>query len=250
MREIALDTETTGLDPATGDRIFEIGCVEMINRVPSGEVLHLVLDPERPLSQASIDITGYKDADLVGKPRFADILQQFQNFIGDDPLVIHNAAFDVKFINAEFARLGAQPLNPNRIVDTLRMARKRFPGAQNSLDALCRRFSVDNSAREKHGALLDSALLAEVYLELTGGRQPVLGLGGAGAGGAHAAEGAARDGLIQADRPRRRPLLTAEEATAHAAFVGTLGEEASWRSLGVALEDPEATPTMKAGAGA
>ena len=233
MREVALDTETTGLDPATGDRIFEIGCVEMINRVATGDVFYALLDPERPLSQASIDITGFKDADLVGKPRFADVVQDFIAYIGEDPLVIHNAAFDVKFINAEFARLGVAPLDQRRVVDTLAIARKRYPGAQNSLDALCRRFSIDNSHREKHGALLDTELLAEVYLELTGGRQPGLSLDAS-------ASGAAKDGaattagsaatVVRASRsPRpRRSLLTDAERSAHTAFVGTLGDEAAW----------------------
>lgn len=231
MREIALDTETTGLDPATGDRVFEIGAVEMINRVATSNVFHEVLDPQRPLSQASIDITGYKDADLVGKPKFADVAAKFLSFIADAPLVIHNAAFDVKFLNAEFARIGAPPLSPSRIVDTLAMARKRFPGAQNSLDALCRRFSVDNSAREKHGALLDSELLADVYLELTGGRQPTLGLAStaqADQGPASAAEGAV-DGRAERRPPLKR-RLTADEARAHAAFVATLGDDAAWKA--------------------
>ena len=229
MREVALDTETTGLDPATGDRIFEIGCVEMVNRVATGDVFYALLNPERPLSQASIDITGFKDADLVGKPLFADVAQDFVAYIGDSPLVIHNAAFDVKFINAEFARLGIAPLNPKRVVDTLGMARKRFPGAQNSLDALCRRFSIDNSHREKHGALLDTELLAEVYLELTGGRQPGLSLASAGSQAGASAAASSSTTAIGSYGPRpARKLATAAELAAHAAFVESLGDEAAW----------------------
>ncbi len=243
MREIALDTETTGLDPATGDRIFEIGCVEMVNRVATGKTFHVYIDPERALSQASIDITGVRDADLAGKPVFREIADAFIAFIDDAPLVIHNAAFDVKFINAEFARLPAPPLAPNRVVDTLAIARKRFPGAQNSLDALCRRFTIDNSMRDKHGALLDAELLAEIYLELTGGRQPGLGLGGAVASSERAVGGAeARGTVARRDRPARRRLLTAEEAAAHEAFVAALGDEAAWRRVETRLDDPDATP--------
>lgn len=240
MREIAMDTETTGLDPATGDRVFEIGAVEMVNRVATGETFYALLDPERPLSQASIDITGFRDDDLVGKPKFRDVADAFLAFVGDDPLVIHNAAFDVKFLNAEFARLGLPSVAPNRVVDTLGIARKRFPGAQNSLDALCRRFAVDNSGREKHGALLDSELLAEVYLELTGGRQPTLGLAGSGAGAPAQAGGGVDSGFRSAARSARRRLLTAEEAAAHAAFVATLGDEAAWRALDAPLEEADA----------
>ncbi|MCI4663355.1 MAG: DNA polymerase III subunit epsilon [Neomegalonema sp.] len=235
MREIALDTETTGLDAENGDRIFEIGCVEMINRVASGEVYHVFIDPQRRLSQGSIDITGVKDEDLVGKPIFRAIVDSFIDFIGDDPLVIHNAAFDVRFINAEFARLSLKPLDPKRVVDTLGIARKRYPGAQNSLDALCRRFAIDNSAREKHGALLDAELLAEVYLELTGGRQPGLSLDAHAGQNSQQTRAAAELSARAAagSRPQRRSLLSEAEKAAHTAFVATLGDQASWYATGL-----------------
>lgn len=228
MREVALDTETTGLEAEGGDRIFEIGCIELQNRVATGAVFYALLDPERPLSQASIDITGFKDADLVGKPKFSDVVADFRAFIADDPLVIHNASFDVRFINAEFKRLGVGPLNPSRVVDTLAMARKRFPGAQNSLDALCRRFSIDNSHREKHGALLDTELLAEVYLELTGGRQPGFSLDTSVAAHTETETMETSVSMQPAIRRPSRRLLTDAEEEAHRAFVEGLAEEPSW----------------------
>lgn len=229
MREIALDTETTGLDHSGGDRIFEIGCVELINRIPTGATFHVFVDPERALSAKSIEITGVQDQDLAGKPVFREVARDFIAFIGDSPLVIHNAAFDIGFIDAEFARLGAAAINQARVVDTLKIARKRFPGAQNTLDALCRRFSIDNSARDKHGALLDAELLAEVYFELTGGRQPTLGLAaGVGAAAAARSQSAAEGGASGRGNRPRRALLTEEEAAAHRAFVATLGDAPVW----------------------
>ncbi len=172
MREIVLDTETTGLDPAAGHRIVEIGCLELVNHVQTGEQFHRYINPERDMPEEAFRIHGLASDFLAGFPIFADLVEDFLAFIGDAPLVIHNAEFDMKFINAELAQAGRPTLERGRAVDTLAIARRRFPGGQVSLDALCRRFEIDNSARELHGALLDSQLLAEVYLELIGGRQP------------------------------------------------------------------------------
>ena len=172
MREIVLDTETTGLDPATGDRIVEIGAIELMNQMPTGRTYHQYINPQRDMPAGAEAVHGLSEKFLADKPLFADVVENFVAFLGDSKLVIHNAGFDMKFINAELGWIGRPVLPRARAIDTLDMARRRFPGAQNSLDALCRRFGVDNSAREKHGALLDSELLAEVYLELTGGRQP------------------------------------------------------------------------------
>ena len=174
-RQIVLDTETTGLDPKTGDRIVEIGCVEILDLMPTGQTYQAYINPERPMSASASDITGLSDDFLKDFPRFCDLADDFMAFIGEAPLVIHNAAFDVGFINAELARLERAPLNPARIIDTLAIARKKFPGQPNSLDALCKRLNVDNTSRTKHGALLDSEILAAVYAELLGGRQRGLG---------------------------------------------------------------------------
>lgn len=176
MREIVLDTETTGLDPNGGHRIVEIGCVELINRLPSGATYHVYVNPERDIPEDALRVHGITAEFLADKPRFEEIAAEFLGFIGDAPLVIHNAAFDVGFLNAELQRLGFAPLPAERAIDTVAIARQRFPGAQASLDALCRRFEIDLSGRELHGALLDCRLLAEVYLELHGGRQPGLEL--------------------------------------------------------------------------
>ncbi len=227
MREIVLDTETTGLDPESGDRIVEIGAVEILNHVPTGRVFHHYINPERAMPQEAFAIHGLSTSFLSDKPVFAKIAQEFLDFVGDARLVIHNAAFDMKFINAELGWLKLPTIPWARAVDTLDMARRRFPGAQNSLDALCRRFDVDNSGREKHGALLDSELLAEVYLELMGGRQPDLTLTVVHAGSA----GAARSGWVVPPRPEPLPeRLSQAEAEAHAAFVAELGDKALWNA--------------------
>ena len=176
MREIVLDTETTGLDPDSGDRLVEIGAVELVNHMPTGRTFHVYVNPQRDVPQEAVDVHGLTAQFLADKPVFAAIAAEFAAFIGDARLVIHNAAFDMKFLNAELGWAGQPTVPWARAVDTLDLARRRFPGAQNTLDALCRRFGVDNSVREKHGALLDSELLAEVYLELMGGRQPDLSL--------------------------------------------------------------------------
>ncbi|HEY8963337.1 MAG TPA: DNA polymerase III subunit epsilon [Alphaproteobacteria bacterium] len=171
MREIVLDTETTGMDPASGDRIVEIGCVELENHVPTGKHLHLYLNPERDVPAEAVAVHGLTAEFLAKHPTFAEVVDQFVNFIGDDMLIIHNADFDVKFLNAELRTLGFPSINMKRVTDTVMMARRKFPGSPANLDALCRRFNIDLSARTLHGALLDSELLAEVYLELLGGRQ-------------------------------------------------------------------------------
>jgi DNA polymerase-3 subunit epsilon len=176
MREIVLDTETTGLKPADGHRIVEIGCVELHNHVPTGGTFHKYTNPERDMPTEAFQVHGLSEGFLSDKPMFAEIVGEFLEFIGDSKLVIHNAGFDMAFINAELQTLGFAPIPMSQTIDTVRMARDRFPGAQASLDALCRRFNIDNSARTKHGALLDAELLAEVYLELMGGRQRGFGL--------------------------------------------------------------------------
>jgi DNA polymerase-3 subunit epsilon len=227
MREIVLDTETTGLDPESGDRIVEIGAVEILNHVPTGRVFHHYINPERAMPQEAFAIHGLSTSFLADKPVFAKIAQEFLDFVGDARLVIHNAAFDMKFINAELGWLKLPTIPWARAVDTLDMARRRFPGAQNSLDALCRRFDVDNTGREKHGALLDSELLAEVYLELMGGRQPDLTLTVVHPGSA----GVARSGWVVPPRPEPLPeRLSQAEAEAHAAFVAELGDKALWNA--------------------
>jgi len=172
MREIVLDTETTGLDPKSGDRLVEIGCVELDNHLPTGRTYHQYVNPERDMPDEAFRVHGLSEAFLAKYPVFADIAEPFLKFIGDAHLVIHNASFDLGFINAELKRLGRAPVEPRRAIDTVQVARGKYPGAQASLDALCRRFEIDLSVRTKHGALLDAELLADVYLELVGGRQP------------------------------------------------------------------------------
>lgn len=228
MREIVLDTETTGLDPAEGHRVVEIGAVELRNHLRTGRDYHVYINPERPMPKEAFNIHGLGDAFLRDKPAFAAIVDSFLDFIADAPLVIHNAAFDMKMLNAELARLGRPLLPDARAVDTVQIARRKFPGAQASLDALCKRFGVDNAARTKHGALLDSELLADVYLELLGGRQQGFALDPRAAAAASAGSGAAG----QAAKIRPRPLarrVTEDEAAAHAAFVESLGDDAVWR---------------------
>ena len=215
MREIVLDTETTGLSPEEGDRVVEIGALELFHRVPTGEVWHSYINPERDMPAEAYRIHELSTEFLSDKPRFADIAEGFLEFVADAPLVIHNAPFDAGFLNAEFARLGLPPLAGERLVDTLQMARKRFAGAPNSLDALCTRFEIDKSERTLHGALVDCRLLAEVYLHLTGGRQPGLAFQ-AGSGST------AMDGQPQGSGPFRPPrphAPTPEELAAHKAFI-------------------------------
>ena len=217
MREIILDTETTGLDPAAGHRVVEIGCVESFNHIPTDESFHRYVNPERDMPEEAYRVHGLSTEFLSDKPLFADVVDDFLAFIGDSRLVIHNASFDMKFLNAELALLGRPPLDAARAVDTVTLARRRYPGAQVNLDALCRRFEIDLSVREKHGALLDAELLAEVYLELRGGRQPDLALVGTPGRQAGAAAPIARP-----VRPPRPHMPSEEEQAAHAAMVAAL----------------------------
>jgi DNA polymerase III subunit epsilon len=225
MREIVLDTETTGFDPEEGHRIVEIGAVELFNQMPTGATYHQYINPERDMPSGAFEVHGLSEAFLRDYPVFEKVADAFLAFVDGARLVIHNATFDMRFLNHELRLCGRPTLSDAMVLDTLAMARKRFPGSPASLDALCRRFGVDNSAREKHGALLDSEILAEVYLELIGGRQPDLvlearpGSTGRGPGGRWTA-------------PRRAtplpPRLTAEEEAAHRAFIEKMGEAAIW----------------------
>ncbi|MFV0408467.1 MAG: DNA polymerase III subunit epsilon [Paracoccus sp. (in: a-proteobacteria)] len=230
MREIVLDTETTGFDPEQGDRIVEIGAVELINHLPTDRNFHKYINPERAMPAEAFAVHGLSDDFLRDKPLFAEIAQEFIDFIGEDAkLVIHNASFDMKFLNAELHKIGCSKLPWSRALDTLALAREKFPGAQNSLDALCRRFGIDNSARTLHGALLDSEILADVYLELLGGRQPDLVLA--------APAPQQRDASIPREagagpaRQRPAPLpprLSEAERRAHDEFIAKIGEKAIW----------------------
>lgn len=215
IREIVLDTETTGFEPSEGHRLVEIGCVELINHLPTGRVFHEYLNPERDVPADAARIHGLTTEFLQDKPLFTEKVGDFMDFIGDAKLVIHNAEFDMKFLNAELKGAGFPTLNMKRVVDSLAMARTKFPGQPASLDALCRRFKIDNSSRTFHGALLDSELLAEVYLELLGGRQHGLGLN------KEAAAGSAQlnAGIKRQDRPHRSFPPTAAEIAAHEAFL-------------------------------
>ncbi|MFV0243864.1 MAG: DNA polymerase III subunit epsilon [Qingshengfaniella sp.] len=226
MREIVLDTETTGFDPFSGDRIVEIGGVELFNHMPTGKTYHQYINPQRDMPEEALAVHGITEEFLADKPVFAKIAQDFIDFVGDARLVIHNAAFDMKFLNAELGWVGLPTLPDSQALDTLNLARRKFPGSPATLDALCRRFGIDNSAREKHGALLDSEILAEVYLELIGGRQPGLVLT------ASRQDTAGGDTAAWRPRPRPQPLparITETEKAAHAAFVETLGPECQWR---------------------
>jgi len=227
MREVVLDTETTGLEPAEGHRIVEIGALELVNHVPTGRSFHHYIHPQRSVPAEAVAVHGLSDEFLRDKPVFQSVGPLLLEFIADSRLVIHNAAFDLKFLNSELGKVSLPALSPDRATDTLLIARKRFPGSPATLDALCRRFGVDNAHREKHGALLDSELLAEVYLELMGGRQPTLVL----------SDKPHLETLqdVAADwrpGPRQKPLptrLTAAESNAHAAFVAALGDRSVWR---------------------
>lgn len=221
LREIVLDTETTGLDPAAGHRIVEIGAVELVNHLPTGVHWQRYVNPERDMPEEARRVHNLSAEFLAGHPKFAEIVDEFLAFLGDSTLVIHNASFDLRFLNAELERCGREPLPPSRVIDTLLLAQRRFPGQPNSLDALCRRFGVDASARTFHGALLDSEILAEVYLHLIGGRQAALGLEPVRerAGGART--------RARPPRPARPHAPTAEELEAHAAFVAGI-PDALW----------------------
>jgi DNA polymerase-3 subunit epsilon len=223
MREIVLDTETTGLDPYQGDRVVEIGCVELVNGIPSGQTYHCYINPERDMPQAAFDVHGLSADFLKDKPVFTEVVDEFLAFIGDAPLVIHNAAFDTGFLNAELERAARLAIGRERVVDTLLLARRRHPGGPNRLDDLCQRYGIDNSRRTKHGALLDAEILAEVYVELTGARQARLGLQPVGSVRAVSA--------VKVSRQRPTPLaprLTDAERDAHRSFVATLGAQPIW----------------------
>ena len=228
MREIVLDTETTGLDPLRGDRLVEIGCVEIFNRMPTGQTFHRHINPERDMPAEAFAVHGLSTEFLASKPLFAEVVDEFLDFIADAPLVIHNASFDISFINAELDRIKRPALLRERLVDTLLLARRKHPGVSNRLDDLCSRYAIDNSRRTKHGALLDAELLAEVYIDLIGARQSQLIL---------AAE--AREIRIGAsgEMPRRQrlvplvPRITEEDREAHRAFIATLGDKPVWNEF-------------------
>ncbi|SCW73007.1 DNA polymerase III subunit epsilon [Ancylobacter rudongensis] len=226
MREIVLDTETTGLNPLTGDRLVEIGCVEIYNRIPTGQVYHVYLNPQRDMPVEAFNVHGLSSEFLADKPLFAQVVDDFLAFIAGDPLVIHNAAFDIGFLNAELAKIGRPVLTFDRVIDTLSLARRRHPGASNRLDDLMNRYGINSSRRTKHGALLDSELLAEVYAELCGGKQTALSLT------ASEATVVVIEGQVASPMQRPRPLAPRRheaEAAAHAAFIATLGENAIWK---------------------
>jgi DNA polymerase III subunit epsilon len=233
MREIVLDTETTGLDPYQGDRLVEVGCVELYKRIPTGQTFHRYVNPQREMSASAFDVHGISAEFLKDKPLFAEIADEFLAFIGEAPLVAHNAAFDFGFINAELERAGKPTIHSERMVDTLLLARRKHPAGPNRLDDLCQRYAIDNSRRTKHGALLDAEILAEVYIELIGARQAELGL-------EEARVGAAVSLRVSTTRVRPVPLLPrlgAADREAHIAFVVSLGANAVWRDyLGPAEE--------------
>ncbi|MCB1358245.1 MAG: DNA polymerase III subunit epsilon [Maritimibacter sp.] len=250
MREIVLDTETTGFDAKTGDRMVEIGAIELVNHMPTGKTYHQYINPERDMPAGAFEVHGLGpdlltppraaengEITLRDKPVFREIGQAFLDFIGDARLVIHNAKFDVPFLNAELGWIDLPQIPMERAIDTLEIARKKFPGSPASLDALCRRFGIDNSHRTLHGALLDSEILAEVYLELIGGRQPGLVLSPTPQDSRNPEE---REAADWRPKPRPKPLaarLTKEEAAAHAAFVDGLGDGALWKKF--SLSSPE-----------
>jgi len=229
MREIVLDTETTGLDPLRGDRLVEIGCVEIFNRMPTGQTFHRHINPQRDMPAEAFAVHGLSTEFLTTKPLFAEVADEFLEFIGEAPLVIHNASFDISFINAELERIQRPVIARERLVDTLLLARRKHPGVSNRLDDLCSRYAIDNSRRTRHGALLDAELLAEVYIDLIGARQSQLIL---------AAESRdVRVGVYGGEMPRRQrevPLaarVTEEDRAAHRQFVLTLGERPIWNDF-------------------
>jgi DNA polymerase-3 subunit epsilon len=233
LREIVLDTETTGLDPKRGDRLIEIGCIELLNRIPTGREFHVFVNPERDVPAEAQAVHGISTAFLADKPVFGKLARDFVEFIGGDQLVIHNAQFDIGFLNMELERVRLPLITFDRVVDTLALAKRKHPAGPNSLDALCKRYGVDNSKRTKHGALMDSLLLAEVYLELLGERQAMLGLSATPAAVGRAKGGKAGAAAAGQAAQRTAPLpprLTAEDEAAHRAFVETLGPNALWRA--------------------
>lgn len=228
MREIIWDTETTGFDPKGGDRLVEIGAIELRDYIPTGKTYHQYINPERDMPEGAFSVHGLSREFLENHPTFKEIAQEFLDFVGDDTLIAHNASFDMKFINAELAAIGFPTISMQQSFDTLELARKKFPGAQNSLDALCRRFRIDSSAREKHGALLDSEILAEVYLELIGGREPDFSLN-------IVQDLNLKDEkinlAIKTREIRLESKITEEELKAHSIFISKLGEKSLWKKL-------------------
>jgi len=226
MREIVLDTETTGLDPLRGDRLVEIGCVEMFNHMPTGQTYHVYINPERAMPQEAFAVHGLSSEFLSDKPLFAAVAEDFIAFIGDAPLIIHNASFDIGFINMELDRVKRAAIPRERLVDTLMLARRKHPGVSNRLDDLCSRYAIDNSRRTKHGALLDAELLAEVYIDLIGARQSSLIL-------AETQRTSIR--VVEVERRVREmplpPRVTSQEIEVHRAFVATLGDNPLWREF-------------------
>jgi len=234
MREVVFDTETTGLnpehpDPALCDRIVEVGCIELVNYLPTGREFQMYINPGRPVSEATVRITGITNETLRGKPAFDEVADRLMDFLGDSPVVAHNAEFDRGFLNAELARLGRPALPKERFIDTLVLAREHRPGAPASLDAVCKRFNISIEDRVLHGALLDAQLLAMAYLELRGGRERAFDF----------ASDSAASRLGMATYPQRRPRpaplpsrILPEEAEAHAAFIAEMGEKAIWKKFG------------------
>ncbi|HYZ61570.1 MAG TPA: DNA polymerase III subunit epsilon [Acetobacteraceae bacterium] len=217
QRSVVFDTETTGLDPLAGDRVIEVACIELIRDLPTGVSFHALIDPECDVPEDATRVHGMTRADLIGKPRFTEIVDALLEFLADSPLIAHNAAFDFGFLNAEFARLGRPPLDPGRMIDTLALAKTRYPGLPNSLDALCRRFGIDLSERTTHNALLDCRLLSDVYVELTGGRQPTLL--------PEELQDSMRPAIVYQPHGPRTPVLIqvgAEALARHAAFITRL----------------------------
>jgi DNA polymerase-3 subunit epsilon len=238
MREIILDTETTGLSPQGGDRLIEIGCIELVNRIPSGREFHCFVNPDRDVPAEAVAVHGLTGDFLKDKPRFAEVAGAFLQFIAEDAIVIHNAAFDIGFLNYELGRLSLGPIPMDRVTCTLQLARRRHPAGPNNLDALCKRYGIDNTKRTKHGALVDSLLLAEVYIELLGVRQAAFVdfvVEGAGPMGGELAP-LNRGNAMSRPTPLP-PRLSPELEAAHAAFVETLGEKAIWRRFLVPAGD-------------
>jgi DNA polymerase III subunit epsilon len=228
MREIVLDTETTGLDPLRGDRLVEIGCIEILNRMPTGQTFHVYLNPQRAMAAEAFAVHGLSTEFLADKPLFSEVVEDFLQFIDDAPLVIHNASFDISFINAELDRIKLPPIARERLVDTLLLARRKHPGVSNRLDDLCSRYAIDNSHRTKHGALLDAELLAEVYIDLIGARQSQLIL-------ASETRDIRVSGQSETQRRQREvplaPRVTEADLMAHRAFVATLGDKPIWNEF-------------------
>lgn len=238
LREITFDTETTGLDPFTGDRVVEIGCVELINHLPSGETFHVYINPERDMPDEAFKVHGLSEEFLSDKPKFAEIAQGFHDFIKDTPIIAHNAGFDVKFLNWELEAAGFARIDQSLVIDTLAMARQKFPAGPNSLDALCNRFGIDNTKRTLHGALLDSEILADVYLELIGGRQTSLVLSEAEEVNLTNREDG-RERQRQAASQRPTPIgsrLSEDDIKAHLAFLSEIKGDSIWESYGLKID--------------